>query len=267
MSQHREFLLTPMDTILDDAAAALSCLTPGMESYPMRDYVLQTVFLKMTGFQEQKLKCICWELATVDYEYRYERFQNARGKLGECSCYEEKSRVYEDLVGALVKLGCVDEYQKWVSSVKMKVEVLNSLSLFRSELDRLGWLGRAYDDFKDSFLLRDDCCFVDITHTHCFASCGKCSKHGGGGRPTGKKLATSCLFASLGELHQEAVWRHRNRCAHNTLSYQTNAPTFDALNAPNEEKENYFVRFALLLSIDKLVVKAFDCWLNATKGC
>ena len=61
----------------------------GIETYPLGDYIMQSVFLKMTGFQEQKMKCICWELASNDYEYRYYRF--TQNKLGECSNYKEKN--------------------------------------------------------------------------------------------------------------------------------------------------------------------------------
>ena len=49
--------------------------------HPLYDYVLQTTFLKMTGSQEQKLKCIQWELATDDYEYRYDILSKSIGEL------------------------------------------------------------------------------------------------------------------------------------------------------------------------------------------
>jgi hypothetical protein len=50
----------------------------------------------MTGFQEQKMKCIMWELATNDYDYRYKRYTQT--PLGECSSYKEKKDVYKDLL-------------------------------------------------------------------------------------------------------------------------------------------------------------------------
>jgi hypothetical protein len=50
----------------------------------------------MTGFQEQKMKCICWELASNDYEYRYKRYTFK--PLGECSRYDEKKTIYKDLI-------------------------------------------------------------------------------------------------------------------------------------------------------------------------
>ncbi|WP_227625724.1 hypothetical protein [Geofilum rubicundum] len=79
-----------------DATSVSSGIGSGIETFPVLDYVLQSVFLKMTGAQEQKLKCICWELATNDYEYRYHRF--TKKQLGECSHYSEKKEIYKDLI-------------------------------------------------------------------------------------------------------------------------------------------------------------------------
>ena len=31
---------------------------------------MQSIFMKMTGAQEQKMKCICWEIATIDFDLR-----------------------------------------------------------------------------------------------------------------------------------------------------------------------------------------------------
>ena len=71
-SQHSEFILTPILNILKDGISASRAIGDGMDVYPMGEYLMQSLFLKMTGAQEQKLKCICWDLATLDYEYRYD---------------------------------------------------------------------------------------------------------------------------------------------------------------------------------------------------
>src|SRR5688572_16987320 len=87
LNNHTEFILSPTTDILRDVVSASAGIGHGIETYPLCDYVMQSAFLKMTGFQEQKMKCICWELATNDYEYRYEFTKNP---LGECSSYKEK---------------------------------------------------------------------------------------------------------------------------------------------------------------------------------
>lgn len=62
---HNKFILLPISEILKDVATASVGVGTGIETYPLCDYVMQSVFLKMTGSQEQKMKCICWELASA----------------------------------------------------------------------------------------------------------------------------------------------------------------------------------------------------------
>ncbi|WP_412493592.1 hypothetical protein [Vibrio cyclitrophicus] len=93
---HNKFILSPIKNILVDVTSACIGIGSGVETYPLCDYVMQSALLKMTGAQEQKMKCICWELATNDYEYRYQRF-NLK-PFGECSNYQEKKELYKDLV-------------------------------------------------------------------------------------------------------------------------------------------------------------------------
>ena len=54
-----------------ETVTACTGIGDGVETQSLCEYVLQTTFLKMTGASEQKLKCICWEIATYDYEYRH----------------------------------------------------------------------------------------------------------------------------------------------------------------------------------------------------
>ena len=70
MSKHEAFILTPITSVLEEMTVAASGIDAGIETYPLWDYILQSTFTKMTGFQEQKMKCIDWELATNGYDYR-----------------------------------------------------------------------------------------------------------------------------------------------------------------------------------------------------
>ena len=97
---HNNFILSPLSRILEDLTIATAGIY-GIETYPLCEYLMQSSFLRMTGAQEQKMKCICWELATNDYEYRYERFR--KNPVGECSSYKEKTIVYKDLIGQIQK--------------------------------------------------------------------------------------------------------------------------------------------------------------------
>lgn len=100
MSKHRDFILMPIDKILKEAVSATNAVGFTIKAYPLYDYIMQSIFIKMTGFQEQKLKCIVWELATDDYEYRYRKLTD---KLGECSSYDDKNKIYKEMIEIIKK--------------------------------------------------------------------------------------------------------------------------------------------------------------------
>src|SRR4051794_244295 len=100
MAKHTDFILAPITNILSEIVHANAGIGDGLETYPLYEYIMQSVFLKMTGSQEQKMKCICWELATNDYEYRY---QYTRTGVGEYSTYKDKNGVYQDLIEQIKK--------------------------------------------------------------------------------------------------------------------------------------------------------------------
>lgn len=92
---HTDFIQTPLIEVLADGVHACSSLSVGIENSALWEYFMQSLFLRMTGAQEQKLKCICWVMATNDYRYRYELL-NVK-QYGECSEYKHKKSIYEDL--------------------------------------------------------------------------------------------------------------------------------------------------------------------------
>ena len=68
-SIHSEFIETPLLEILKEGLHACRPLVGGIQTEPVKEYFLSSLFLRMTGAQEQKLKCVCWELATHDYAF------------------------------------------------------------------------------------------------------------------------------------------------------------------------------------------------------
>ena len=99
---HTEFILTPIRTILEQGVNASCSLNIGIESFPISEYYLQSLFLRMTGAAEQKMKCILWQMATDDYQYR-NKYLNYQG-LGECSTYSSKNTVFKDLLSQIINI-------------------------------------------------------------------------------------------------------------------------------------------------------------------
>lgn len=92
---HTDFILNPLMDVLADGVHACTSLPVGIENSALGEYFMQSLLLRLTGAQEQKLKCICWVMATNDYRYRYDLL-NVKN-YGECSEYKHKKGVYVDL--------------------------------------------------------------------------------------------------------------------------------------------------------------------------
>ena len=69
-----------------------------------------------------------------------------------------------------------------------------------------------------------------------------------------KKYAISEIYLRL--------YKHRNRCAHNTLSYQKNLPTLNNLNIEAYNFDNYYIRFLILIFIDTIFIKTYEKYLE-----
>lgn len=238
---HTDFILSPITDILKDSISASSGIGNGIETYPLSDYVMQSVFLKMTGFQEQKIKCIAWDLASVDYEYRYKRY--SQKTLGECSRYAEKNEIYKDLIS------CIRKYDNGFVFQINKTAKLNVICRYMKRLfDNTNlsvWIQKDYSKFEGILLnqlgnsLKDNNQLFDNQNDDKMDS----NNH-------------------LRKIYNH-LYRHRNRCAHNLQSYQQNLPTLKTLVNVNYQYENYFVRFATLVLIDKVFIELYKKYLGA----
>lgn len=231
MSRHTDFILSPISNVLKEVVSANSGIGNGIETYPLGEYILQAVFLKMTGFQEQKMKCICWELATEDYEYRYDRYTKA--PLGECSSYKEKNTIYNDIINVIRKhKSNFDPKSTW-DKATLQLSTRNEIKNIFLATNLSSWVQNTFSDF-----------IIDnsILPTTQFVT----------GNDKLNNLFESTLIERYGMLYN-----HRNRCAHNTLSYQENLPTLKTISHPNYKYDTYFVRFALLLLIDKIFIELY----------
>lgn len=176
---HTDFILTPIKSILDEGVNACQSLSSGIESFPISEYHLQSLFLRMTGASEQKMKCIFWQMATDDVQYRY-KYLNYQG-IGECSTYASKNVVFKDLIAQICKKNpefCIqsiwDDFEyddatqaaertKWEEKVKanrqkqidhiIQKRIDSGNPMTQADIDRMrsGIMGKAMkeDDFKN----------------------------------------------------------------------------------------------------------------------
>ena len=60
----------------------------------------------------------------------------------------------------------------------------------------------------------------------------------------------------------DKLYRHRNRCAHNLLSYQSNVPKLLDFTKDVDGSDNYFTRILLLCMIDNVFTRMFKFYIN-----
>ncbi|MEN0045682.1 MAG: hypothetical protein AAF806_01350 [Bacteroidota bacterium] len=238
---HTDFILSPLTKIVTDVTSASVGMGDGIETYPACDYLMQSVFLKMTGAQEQKMKCICWELATHDYEYRYDRYNNPRGQLGECSTFKEKQTVYKDLFGQIIKHGDPQYNQNSIDKGKILNDTTTSINSTFSDTNLVTWAQNSFISFTSIWSSIDTRFFI------------------GDKDNLFPKVQNSY---SLKEIYSNHLYKNRNRIAHNTKSYQQNLPTLKTLMDENYKYENYFVYFAVLVLIDNIFIHLYKDYLK-----
>lgn len=238
MNNHNEFIFKPITDILKDIVSASVGIGNGIETYPLCNYIMQSVFLKMTGFQEQKMKCISWELATNDYVYRRTLLAN-EDKLGECSTYSDKSKIYKRLVEQI----CNYESSFDVKSIEKKnirKKTTSSIKSIFSNTNLLIWGQDDFNQYEDIWKV--------VTSNH-FAT-------------ENTNLFAENKTFSLIDIYSNHLYKHRNRIAHNTHSYQQNLPTLKTLANENYRYGNYFLWFAILVLIDETFMVLYKKYLD-----
>lgn len=244
--KHTKFILTPVSEILKDCVNATKGLSMGVETYPLCDYIMQTTFLKMTGASEQKLKCILWEIATNDFEFRYD-FLSSKTSYGECSNLKDKNKIFKEITAQIKKLSPDTDYIKNIFSDEIKTEIKkkateNIIGVFEKKV-LVSWQEKQFIFYKSNFSK-----VFDNSH-FCNYSCDKKQNEN-------ISLIENCID------FEHIVYDHRNRCAHNLKSYQENLPDLSNLVKKEYDYENYFFRFSILVLLDEIFMKMYREYLN-----
>lgn len=235
---HSDFILAPILEVFAAGVNACQGIGDGIETQPLSEYVLSSLFLKATGAQEQKLKCICWEIATHDYDFRYQ-FIRGDFQLGECSDYKSKNKICSYLQEQIRKLKKEERYT--ISEDTRKSIIVQAISGIKTLFENTNisiWGARDFAMYKDCVKNRLKLTQI-LSH-----------------RPNGKH-SLSLFESTLQKDYDEIVHRHRNRLAHNTASYQRHLPTLETLAAKESERYNYFYRYTLLVLIDLILIHLY----------
>ena len=256
ISQHQKFIHSSVAELLLESASLMSTISEGIMLLKTLDYIMQTVFMKMTGYLEQKLKCICWEIASESFEYRYAVYQKER--ITGFSTYKDKKAVLNDLLKEIKKVA-----REYKIAEDKKGGVITETKKILSEFIRSADLQKVFPaqiEKMNEFLaalgpthLLPNSSSGDLKTIEIFSGQIKnAEKVVDRDRPKDK--------INLQLAYEELVYRHRNRCAHNTLCYQRNNPPIELISRSDYCYYNYFVRFAILLLMDKIFVCVYRAW-------
>lgn len=261
MSAHKDFILTPITEILDEAANATHCVQQGIDIYPLSDYIMQSIFIKMTGAQEQKMKCICWDISTYDFEARYSIYHN--WSLGECSSLSDKNKILGIIINSISKNDTNFDPAIIINRNDIIAETKQCLKRFFENSGINEFSHREYYEFDEIFNAIVPDCIYQIDNNpkskqRAFfrVSCNNCSHKNEVGKPF-----TCGSLKNLSFMY-EKLYAHRNRCAHNLMSYQQNLPSLKTLNNIDYMYENYYIRFALLIIIDIIITKLYKLFIE-----
>lgn len=247
---HIPFILKPATDILKEAVWSLNATSGGIEIYPLCGYLLHSLFLKLTGAQEQKLKCICWEMACRDFDYRYERLE--RNRYSECSDYKDKNTIYNDLLDEIRKFD-----EGFVVDDTMKDDIIadwrtSTQQLFEKSLMAVCFK-KKFEEYQTLVVGVNRKWIMDGTQLLTNKA-----------NLTEAEKTTTCGLA-LKELFDRYVYAERNRCAHNTRSYQHNLPSLKGMMSEQYKLQNYFLFMSVMLLLDKIYVKLFEIYLEKAK--
>lgn len=168
---HTDFILNPLMAVLADGVLACTSLPMGIGNSALGEYFMQSLFLRMTGAQEQKMKCICWVMATNDYRYRYDLLNSKQ--YGECSEYKHKKGIFEDLYNQIrgyniffspsdiledvfiTKERTTEMRNKWTREIDSKRKI-DADKIIAEQMKKRGVLDQAEKDkFLNDFLNKD----------------------------------------------------------------------------------------------------------------
>lgn len=228
MKLEEKFIMTPIETIMEEAVGACGVIGGGIETYPVSEYVFQSVFLKMTGSQEQKLRCICWYIASFDYKFRYDYLDKYK-ELHQFSALSDKTIVFGFIKDFIQRHDSKKVIITDAEKDKMIRDTTTSIANIFGPSSLKEWNQRHYQGFK-----------VWATGIE------------RGEVANGAKLLTGKLKDMYDDLYE-----NRNRYAHNTLSYQQNLPSMKSL-VKGKEGGNYYEWFFLLILLDKIFINRFD---------
>lgn len=231
-TRHSDFIHRPITIELEKVLVVCAGLSDGLASYAVGDYMMQSLLLRMTGFLEQKLRCMCWDFATWNLKYR-RRLLKDEDNLGEYSSLKQKNSIYHHIRTYLLDQ---TKYPHLSDSVLLREEkktvIDNTKNLVKNSLSKSVmkyWNERKFNEFvKSKSIYNPEYFFTDTT------------------------------LNGLAVKYFDALIDYRNQWAHNTTSQLEHTPVLSELNPEYEKYKNPYIWITLMIIMDQFYIMLYD---------
>lgn len=225
---HSDFIKNPLTNVVEESIAVFDTANRnnGMEAYTISEYYLASVFLKITGASEQKMKCIVWDIASNDYRYRYNMLKKP---YGECSEFTEKKGIAKDV---LKQMDCdIDNILTDTTKAEILYGLSNSMKRIFEKSTLIKLYPRQWNEYCDEKI------------QNLFDK---------------KDLKGSILSPECTRIYNDKIYKRRNELAHNSKSVLYNLPTLASLSKSESKEDNWFLFFHILLLMDEVIIKLYS---------
>lgn len=250
---HSQFILKPQLAEIELKVASFAALGDSIVVYSIQNDFLNSLFMQLTGAQEQKSKCICWMLAQYDLEYRRRRFFDG-WNLSECSRLSDKNNVYGDLLNQTRKV--LPDYHIFADIPDKQVFVQSLHSKLYNIFENTNLVAQRKHEYET---------FKEIAQNLNLSNIDGENKLFKDGETDIDKMKDNSpvLLSAIYKL----LYVHRNRNAHNTISYQENLPDIkNLLNTNVQRYSNIFLYIAELVIIDELYMRVYRAYLDTVNS-
>ncbi len=228
-----KFINLPVKSILNEAKIATIGLYNQFAAYPVVEYIFNSLFLKISGLLEQKLKTIIFELGKNDIDIRYEILGGTyKGDAINIENNNILKKIIEQVMLQNPKYQIPYVYL-WTESIK-DVKSIFEHSIFTACNPSL------YVEFKN--ILTDICI----------------EKHN---EKNSQKKNTLELPQTIKNIYRYAH-NTRNRLAHNLLSPYENYPTLNDFGTAEFKHTNFFLFYCVYNMFDKILIELFQTYTN-----
>lgn len=233
LMNNSKFINYSVLSILNEVKISTIGLSNNMGAYPIIEYIFNSLFLKITGLLEQKLKTIIFELGSNNIDIRYDILN---GEFKTYSLDFNKNKILKELIKQTVIFSTNKKYTiNYVNLWKNSVENINKIfdkSIFTN------CNPRKYLEYN---ILSKKNILPSLYSYDCKINNGNIS------------------FELPNQLHK--IYNHanntRNRLAHNLLSSYDNYPKFNDFGTEEFNYTNYFLFYSAYNMLDMLLIDLY----------